>query len=137
MARKLKLFIFCLCPLIGFAQQASRQQKSNQLKGEIPRASALHVKIEGGSIRLEGYSGNRISYQVRSLPPKTLNHIQPDMPLYKVATYKRGDTSWLVATRQSEKLSSRSIELVVQVPREIQSVSLNTSGGDVSIQGVD
>src|SRR5215467_3278901 len=42
------------------------------------------------------------------------------MPLYKVATYKRGDTSWLVATRQNEKPSPGSIELVVRVPREVQ-----------------
>ena len=55
MSRKLQLFILCLCSLIAFAEQASREQKPN-LKGEIPRASALHVKIEGGSIRLEGHT---------------------------------------------------------------------------------
>lgn len=128
--------LFCSFSLIAFAQQARREQKPSQLKGEVPGASALHVKIEGGSIRLEGYSGNRISYQVHSVPSKGINRTQPDAPLYKVATYKRGDASWLVATRRNEKLNSRSIELVVQVPREVQSVSLDTSGGDVSVQGV-
>lgn len=129
--------LFCSSILITFAQQASRNdQTASQLKGEVPGASALHVKIEGGSIRLEGYSGNRISYQVLSVPSKTLNRSQPEVSLYKVATYKRGDTSWLVATRQKDQLSPKSIELVVRVPRQIHSVSLDTSGGDVSVQGV-
>ena len=128
----------CFSSLIALAQQAGpAHQPSRRFEGAVPSAPALHVKIEGGSIRLEGYSGNRISYQVRSLPPRTLNGTQPDMPLYKVATYKRGDTSWLVATRQNEKLSPRSIELVVRVPREVKSVSLDTSGGDVSVDGVN
>jgi len=124
--------------LSAFAQQADRNhQGSRHLQGEVPGASELHVKIEGGSILLQGYSGTRISYQVRSLPPKNLNRTQPDIPQYKVATYKRGEASWLVATRQNEKLSPRSIELVVRVPGEVQSVSLDTSGGDVSVQDVD
>ncbi|SRR5579871_498891 len=129
--------LFCFPRLIAFAQQPGRDdRKLDYLKGEVPGASALHVKIDGGSLRLEGYSGNRISYQVLSVPSKTLNRTQPDVSLYKVATYKRGDTSWLVATRQKDQLSPKSIELVVRVPRQIHSVSLDTSGGDVSVRGV-
>jgi hypothetical protein len=132
--------LFCLSTLIAFAQQTGRgDHASRQFEGAgaVSSASALHVTIEGGSIRLEGYSGSRISYQVRSVPQKNINRSQPDVPLYKVASYKRGDASWLVATRQNGKLSPSSIELVVRVPREVQSVSLDTSGGDVSVQGVD
>ena len=129
--------LFCLSNLIAFAQQPGRDdRKLDYLKGEVPGASALHVKIDGGSLRLEGYSGDRISYQVLSVPSKTLNRTQPDISLYKVATYKRGDASWLVATPQKDQLNPRSIELAVRVPRQIQSVSLDTSGGDVSVRDV-
>ena len=103
----------------------------------MPGSSALHVKIEGGSIRLEGYSGDRISYQVRSLPSKILDRKQPDMPRYKVAAYTRGGASWLVATPQKDQSGARAIELVVRVPRSLQFVALDTSGGDVSVAGVD
>ena len=139
MSKKLaSLVLICFSSLFALAQRAGRDhQDLSHLEGEVPRASALHVKIEGGSIQLEGYSGSRISYQVRSIPARALDDTHPDAPRYKLATYKRGVTSWLVATRQSENLSLRSIELVVRVPRAVRSVSLDTSGGDVSVQGVD
>lgn len=129
--------LFCFSCVIAIAQQPVRNdQLTDQLKGIVPGSSALHVKIEGGSIRLEGYSGDGISYQVRSLPSRILNQMQPDVPLYKVATYKRGGASWLVASPQKDHSGARSIELVVRVPRSLPFVSLDTSGGDVTVGGV-
>jgi DUF4097 and DUF4098 domain-containing protein YvlB len=123
--------------LVTFAQQSERQKRANQLEGAVPHAQALHVKIEGGSIRLEGYSGDRIAYQVHhSDSSNSVRATAPDVPLYKVAIYRQGSTSWLVASPQSEPISIRPIELVVRVPRELQSVALETSGGDVSVHDV-
>ena len=140
MSTKLTLLValFCFSSVIALAQQVpGNDQTLDQLKGDVPGSSALHVKIEGGSIRLEGYSGDRISYQVRSLPSRILNRKQPDVPLYKVATYVRGGASWLVAIPQKDQSGARAIELVVRVPRSLPFVALDTSGGDVSVGGVD
>jgi hypothetical protein len=140
MSTKLTLLaaLFCFSGVIALAQQAAgNNQPPDQLKGDVPGSSALHVKIEGESIRLEGYSGDRISYQVRSLPSRILNRKQPDVPLYKVAAYVRGGASWLVATPQKDQSGARAIELVVRVPRSLPFVALNTTGGDVTVRGVD
>src|SRR5262245_39883867 len=130
--------LFYLSSVIALTQHAAGDdQTRHQLKGDVPGSSALHVKIEGGSIRLEGYSGDRISYQVRSLPSKLLNRKQPDVPRYKVATYMRGGASWLVATPQKDQPSARTTERVVRVPRSLPFVALDTSGGDVNVGGVE
>src|SRR5262249_10496374 len=93
MSRKSQSLVALLC-LVTFAvaQPARRQgyQSSPASEGSAPAAAALHVKIEGGSIRLEGYSGDRISYLVRSISPTSPDRSKPDLPQYKVASYVRG-----------------------------------------------
>lgn len=141
MSLKLTVFatVLCLSISFAFAQQTKQDSRQwvNQSEGEVPSASTLQVKVEGGSIRLEGHFGDQISYLVRrSAGSQALNRTVPEKPLFKVATYVRGTTSWLVARPQNHRPILSSIELVVRVPRNIQVVELHTSGGDVSVQGV-
>lgn len=124
--------------LVTSAQQSGRDgdHRLTQSEGAVPSASQLHVQIEGGSIRLEGNSGDRISYLVRHSDPSNARNRSLPAPLYKLASYTRGSTSWLVATPQARESNLRSIELVVGVPHKVEFVELETSGGDVSVQGV-
>jgi len=127
----------CLSPSLTFTQQNAPDTQPNQFEGVAPRAQELHVKLGGGAIRLEGYSGERIAYLFRQASSSR----SPDRPtegvtLYKVAAYKKGTTSWLVATPASDDSAVQSIELVVRVPREVHSVALETSGGDVTVHDV-
>jgi DUF4097 and DUF4098 domain-containing protein YvlB len=131
--------VLCLPSWLASAQQAEHNdhQWVNQSEGEVPSAATLQVKVEGGSIRLEGHSGDQISYLVRrSASAQALNRTTPENPLFKIATYVRGTTSWLVARPQNDESSLSTMELLVRVPRKIQYVELYTSGGDVSVHGV-
>ena len=129
--------LLCFSSLVTFAQQNAHEKRPSQLEGAVPRARALHVKVDGGSIRLQGYSGDRIAYEVRhSDSSNSARATAQDVPFYKVATYKQGATSWLVATPQNDQSGIRPVELVVRVPREVQSVALETSGGDVFVHDV-
>jgi len=141
MSLKLTLFatVLCLPTQFASAQQTEHggHQWLSQAEGEVPSASTLQVKVEGGSIRLEGHSGDQISYLVRRpATAQALYRTMPEQPLFKIATYVRGTTSWLVARPKNDESSPSSMELVVRVPRKIQVVELHTSGGDVSVQGV-
>jgi len=129
--------LVCLFSFAAFAQQTRGHiQTPQKTEGRARAASALHVKIEGGSIRLEGYSGDRISYLVRAVAPPSGQDSTRELPQYKVAKYVRGSTSWLVATPRAESSNLRSIEFVVRVPQRVKSVALDTSGGDVTVHGV-
>ena len=130
--------ILCFSSLAAFAQAAThvRTQASRSSEGIARAASALHVKIEGGSIRLVAYSGDRISYVVRSIPAASDQPTTTELPQYRVASYVRGATSWLVATPRTEPANLRSIEFLVRVPMKVKSVALDTSGGDVTVHGV-
>lgn len=130
--------ILCLSCVAVFAQPAThgRTQTSRSSEGSARAASALHVKTEGGSIRLESYSGDRISYLIRSIPAASDQAITSELPQYKVASYVRGATSWLVATPRTESRNRGSIEFLVRVPMKVKSVALDTSGGDVTVHGV-
>lgn len=125
-----------LCSLIASAAGPSNDQEPTQLEGTAPRARALHVKIEGGSIRLESYSGDQITYQIHHSDSSAVHATAQGLPLYKIATYRQGVTSWLVASPNDGQSGIRPIELIVRVPREVQSVRLETSGGDVSVHDV-
>jgi len=137
---KIGHFLAALLCLATFtvAQETVRHghRSSPSSKGSAPAAAALHVKIEGGSIRLEGYSGHRISYLVHSIDPAPPHRGPDNPPQYKVASYARGATSWLVATPRSQSSGIRAIEFVVRVPQRVRSVDLETSGGDVDVHNV-
>jgi len=139
MSKTALLLAALLCfATLAVAQQTERHshRSSQSSEGSAPAAAALHVKIEGGSIRLEGYSGHRISYLVHSIDSAPLHRVPDDLPQYKVASYVRGATSWLVATPRSESANIRAIEFVVRVPQRVRSVDLDTSGGDVNVHNV-
>jgi len=138
MSRTVQILAALLCFVpFAMAQPSVRHGQSSQAsEGSAPATAALHVKIEGGSIRLEGYSGKRISYLVRSIDPAPLHRGPNDLPKYRVASYVRGGASWLVATPRSEISSLRSIEFVVRLPQKVRSVDLDTSGGDVNVYAV-
>jgi len=128
--RGTSLALLCLAAVATLAEQPA-----NKSEGAVSATSALHVKIDGGSIRLEGSGGDQISYLVRH-SGSSKAHRRDTAPLYKVAAYTRGNTSWLVATHQGNHSNIRPVEFLVRVPREVESVALETSGGDVSVQGV-
>ena len=69
--------VLCLPSWFASAQQVEHNdhQWVNQSQGEVPSAAALQVKVEGGSIRLAGHSGDQISYLVDALLlPKPESH---------------------------------------------------------------
>jgi DUF4097 and DUF4098 domain-containing protein YvlB len=136
--RQCLALLLCLSSLAAFAEQETRKNNQSRLssEGSVPGSAALHVKIEGGSIRLEGYSGDRISYLVRSISPASPHRSEQDLPQYKIASYVRGTTSWLVATPRNERSGLRAIEFLVRVPQRVRSVNLDTSGGDVNVHNV-
>ena len=141
MSQKLKFLVtlLCLTTSLASAQQNVREvhKQVNESEGVVPGARKLRVRIDGGAIRLEGTSGDRISYLIRH---KASDHLvdlgRTDAPLYRLTAYTRGDTSWLVAIQRDGTPGHRLSELLVRVPRAVRYVKLETSGGDVSLQGV-
>lgn len=129
--------VLCFPTLWTFAQpsRAQNDEPSSESRGTVPTSSVLRVKVDGGSIRLEGRSDDHISYVVRSVAGSKA--VDPTAPLYKVASYVRGDTSWLVASPRNHATPPRSLELLVGVPQRVQFVQVETSGGDVTVQGVN
>ena len=55
---------------------------------------------------------------------------------YKISTYVRGDTAWMVADWQGGRPHKFSGEFVINVPRAMDAVKVETDGGSVAASGI-
>jgi hypothetical protein len=141
--KKLSLFVaawLLLLPL-AIAQQTRVYREggnwAQEITGSLSPVKILRVKVDVGSLRVEGGSSQGISYVIRNRAyTSSEEKARKEFGSYKISTYVKGDTAWIVADWQGESPHRFSGEFSVNVPRDMDLVKLETEGGSVSTTAI-
>jgi DUF4097 and DUF4098 domain-containing protein YvlB len=123
------------------AQQTSVSREGNgwaqEIRGNLAAVKILRVKVDVGAVHVEGGSRQGIDYVVRNRSYNSSeDKARREFDNYKVSAYVRGDTAWIVGEWQNGRSHKFSGEVRVDVPREMELVKLETSGGNVITSGI-
>ncbi|OLE57990.1 MAG: hypothetical protein AUG13_01205 [Chloroflexi bacterium 13_1_20CM_2_59_7] len=137
---KLVAALLLLLPL-ATAQQARVYREggnwAQEITGTLAAAKNLRVKVELGSVRVEGGSQPGISYVIRNRAyTSTEDKARHEFDSYKISAYVRGDTAWIVGDWQGGRPHRFSGDFVINVPRDMEWVKVETDGGSVTTTGI-
>jgi DUF4097 and DUF4098 domain-containing protein YvlB len=110
---------------------------TQEISGSLAAVKNLKVKIDIGSVRVEGGSQQTISYVIRNHSYSgSEEKARREFDNYKISAYVRGDTAWIVGDWQGGRPHRFSGDFVVNVPREMDEIKAETEGGNVSASGI-
>jgi DUF4097 and DUF4098 domain-containing protein YvlB len=103
------------------------------VSGSVAAAKNLRIKTEFGNVHVRGGSASGIQYVFRNLSnTSSEERARRQFEAYKVNSYVRGDTAYIVAETEGAASHNRcSGEFTVDVPRDMASVRIETEGGSV------
>ena len=110
---------------------------TQEITGSLAMAKNLKVKVDIGSVRVEGGSQQGINYVIRNHSYSgSEDRARREFENYKISAYVHGDTAWIVGDWQGGRPHKFSGDFVVNVPREMDEVKVETEGGNVSASGI-
>ena len=124
-----------MLPLAAAQQNRVYQDNGNyteETTGSLAGVKNLRVKVDMGSVRIAGGSPQGISYVIHAHSYKSSeDKARHEFDEFKISAYVRGDTAWIVADWEGGKSHRFSADFVVNVPREMDEVKVETDGGNV------
>ncbi|HEV2728892.1 MAG TPA: hypothetical protein VGV15_02575 [Terriglobales bacterium] len=131
--------LLLLLPLAS-AQQARVYREggswAQEITGSLAAAKNLRVKVDVGTVRVQGGSQSAINYVIHNRSYSgSEEKARREFDSYKISTYVRGDTAWIVGDFQggSHRFSS---EFSINVPRNMDWVKVETDGGSVTTTAI-
>jgi DUF4097 and DUF4098 domain-containing protein YvlB len=123
------------------AQQGSVQKEGGNwtsiANGSLAGVHNLHIKVEAGAVRVEGGSNQGISYVIRNKSYESSeDRARRQFESYKISSYVRGDTAWIVGEWEGGSPHKFSSDVSVTVPRNMELVKIETEGGEVVTTGI-
>jgi DUF4097 and DUF4098 domain-containing protein YvlB len=110
---------------------------TRRITGSLPAAKNLRVKVDTGSVRVEGGSQQNISYSINNHSyASSEDKARREFEGYKINVYVRGDTAWVTGEWQGGRPHRSSTEFVISVPRNIELAKVATEGGDLVATGM-
>ena len=110
---------------------------TQEITGSLAMVKNLKVKVDIGSVRVEGDSQQGINYVIRNHSyTGSEDRARREFENYKISAYVHGDTAWIVGDWQGGRPHKFSGDFVVNVPREMDEVKIETEGGNVSTSGI-
>ncbi len=130
-----------LVPLASSQQQSRVYREggnwAEEMSGSLTAARNLRVKVDLGSVRIVGGSQPAITYVIRNRAySSSEDKARREFDSYKISAYVRGDTAWIVGDWQGGRPRRFSGEFVINVPRDMEWVKVETEGGSVSTTGI-
>lgn len=105
----------------------------HDVSGTLASAKNLRVTVDAGSVKVEGGDQQEIRYAMHNRAPGASEEkARRNFDAYKVTANVRGDTAYLVAEWQGGGNRRFSGDFSINVPRNIESVSVETGGGGVT-----
>ncbi|HZQ69377.1 MAG TPA: hypothetical protein VFA68_12725 [Terriglobales bacterium] len=128
--------LLLILPVAGAQQTRVYREGGNwaeEVTGSLSSARNLRVKIDAGSVRIQGSSQSNITYVIHSRAYSSSEEkARQQFDHYKINAYVRGDTAWIVADWEGERPHRFSGEFTITVPRNLELVRAETEGGSVS-----
>jgi DUF4097 and DUF4098 domain-containing protein YvlB len=123
------------------AQQGSLQREGNAWtsvsSGTLTGVHNLHIELEAGEVQVEGGSGQGISYEIRNRTYEpSEERVQRQLQAYKVSSYVRGDTAYIVGQWEGGRPHKFSSDVKVTVPRNLDLAKIETGGGTISVKAI-
>jgi DUF4097 and DUF4098 domain-containing protein YvlB len=110
---------------------------TQEITGSLAAVKNLKVKVDIGSVRVEGGSQQGISYVIRNHSYSgSEDRARREFDNYKISVYVHGDTAWIVGDWQGGRPHKFSSDFVVNVPREMDEVKIETEGGNVDTKAI-
>jgi DUF4097 and DUF4098 domain-containing protein YvlB len=128
-----------LAPL-ALAQETHTSRESSawnqEMTGTLAAARNVRVKLDMGSVVLHGGDQPGINYAVHSHSYSSEQDTRHEFGSFKINSYVKNDTAWIVAEWQGGHPRKFSGEFVINLPRNTDSVRIETGGGGVEATGV-
>jgi len=110
---------------------------TQEITGSLTGVRNLRVKVDVGTVKVEGGSQQGVSYAIRSHSyTSSETKARREFDSYKITAYVRGDTAWIVGDWEGGRPHRFSAEFAVTVPREMDEIKVETDGGNVTTTGV-
>ena len=110
---------------------------TQEISGSLAVVKNLKIKVDIGSERVEGGSQSSINYVIRNHSYSgSEDRARREFDNYKISAYVRGDTAWIVADWEGGRPHKFAGDFVVNVPREMDEIKIETEGGNVSASGI-
>src|SRR3954464_6800361 len=128
--------LVALLATVCVAQQNSVQKEGNYwtnvVNGSLGGVRNLHIKVETGAVRVQGGGSQGISYVIRNKSYEgSEDRARKQFESYKISSYVRGDTAWIVGEWGEGRPHKFSSDVAVTVPRDIDLVKIETEGGEI------
>ena len=136
-----KLGLLLLLVTLCAAQQSSIQKEGNNwtklVNGSLSGARNLHIRVQVGAVRVQGGSASGITYVIRNKSyESTEDRARRQFDSYKISTYTRGDTAWIVGEWEGGRPHKFSSDVTITVPRDIDLVKIETEDGEIVTTGI-
>ena len=110
---------------------------TQEITGNLGASRNLRVKVQVGSVRVEGGSQSGITYVIRSQAfTSSGQDARKQFDAYKINAYSKADTAWIVADWQGSRPKKFSGDFVIMVPRNMDWVKVETDGGSVAAKAI-
>jgi DUF4097 and DUF4098 domain-containing protein YvlB len=131
-------FVGLLCVLavlapLAVAQETHSGASSQAMSGTLAAARILRVKVDMGSVMVHGGQQQGISYVVQA---HSYSSDQDTRRQFKINSYVKGDTAWIVAEWEGRRPRKFAGEFVINIPRDTALVKIETGGGGVETTGI-
>jgi hypothetical protein len=129
------------CSLTGALAQQIRVFREGggwvqETTGTLPAAKNLRLKVTLGTVRVQGGSSN-ITYTIRShANTGSEQEARKLFEKYAITSGTRGDSAWITGDWQGHWPKKFSGEVVLNVPREMESVKVETQCGDINVNDI-
>ncbi len=142
MRKKSLLWMAVLLLTVPLSAQQTRIYREGgkwvqETTGSLAAARNLRVKVDFGSVKVEGGLQPGIDYVMRNRSNESSEEsARHQFESYKFNAALRGDIASMTAEWQGGRRQKFSSEFVLRVPRQIESVKVETAGGNVMATGI-
>jgi len=108
-----------------------------EVTGQLNGAKNLRVKVDSGSVRIQGGSQAGTTYVIhRRAYTSSENQARHEFQSTHISAVIKGDTAWLVAERAGGGDHKCSDDVTVNVPRSLELAKVETGGGNVNATAI-
>ncbi len=146
MVKKLSKFAGVVAAVAFLASIVSAQQVRvyrdggawiEEITGSVSAAKNLHVRVDFGSVRIQGGSQQDITYVIHTRSyTSDEKQARREFEAYKINAATRADGAWIEGDWQGGHHNLCSGEFVINVPRNLTLARVETSGGGVTVNGI-
>lgn len=110
---------------------------TQELMGSLTGVRNLRVKVDVGTVKVEGGSQQGVSYTIRNHSYTSSEaKARREFDSYKITAYVHGDTAWIVGDWEGGRPHRFSSDFSISVPREMDEIKVETDGGNVTTTGI-